>query len=213
MTKEPQAKMKAAPLKSSAHPPFFGGISDVNVTSEERTGSSQYAIQELIEEKHKQLPSNFRKLIVTGSIEGVGGWWKAVPGLVRLSNIIELKTILIIPSLTCNLFSVSQVTRTLTWMYHFMKVTHFLPFLLVHFRVGVLIVKWSLTLHDDRGQGEPSLIVHGEAEGVIGVYGHVSGGDNLGEGTDNVLHNDAIDVLPFLCHSQTMSHLARIFVR
>ena len=30
----------------------------------ERNGSSQYAIQKFIEEKHKQLPSNFRKLLL-----------------------------------------------------------------------------------------------------------------------------------------------------
>ncbi|XVE89907.1 hypothetical protein DITRI_Ditri20bG0033400 [Diplodiscus trichospermus] len=51
------------PKSVSSHPPFLEMISDAIVTLKERTGSSQYAITKFIEEKHKQLPSNFRKLL------------------------------------------------------------------------------------------------------------------------------------------------------
>ena len=39
-------------------------ITEAIVPLKERTGSSQYAITKFIEEKHKQLPSNFRKLLL-----------------------------------------------------------------------------------------------------------------------------------------------------
>ena len=39
-------------------------IKDAIVTLKERTGSSQYAIQKFIEEKHKSLPPTFRKLLL-----------------------------------------------------------------------------------------------------------------------------------------------------
>ncbi|GAB2274552.1 hypothetical protein Dimus_009319 [Dionaea muscipula] len=53
-------------------------------------------------------------------------------------------------------------------------------------------------LYEDRGQREPSSIVREAAEGVVGVHGRVSGDDNLGVGTDDVLYNDEVDVLPLL---------------
>ncbi|KAB1202726.1 Histone H1.2 [Morella rubra] len=49
---------------SPSHPPFLEMITDAVVTLKERTGSSQYAITKFIEEKQKQLPSNFRKLLL-----------------------------------------------------------------------------------------------------------------------------------------------------
>ncbi|XP_022720048.1 histone H1-like [Durio zibethinus] len=52
------------PKSVSSHPPFIDMISDAIVTLKERTGSSQYAITKFIEEKYKQLPSNFRKLLL-----------------------------------------------------------------------------------------------------------------------------------------------------
>ncbi|KAE8670953.1 Histone H1 [Hibiscus syriacus] len=61
----PVAKKKTAaakkPKSASSHPPFLDMISDAIVSLKERAGSSQYAIAKFIEEKHKQLPSNFRK--------------------------------------------------------------------------------------------------------------------------------------------------------
>lgn len=39
-------------------------ISDAILSLKERTGSSQYVIAKFIEEKHKQLPSNFRKILL-----------------------------------------------------------------------------------------------------------------------------------------------------
>ncbi|XVF31092.1 hypothetical protein REPUB_Repub16aG0115800 [Reevesia pubescens] len=62
------AKKKTAgakkPRSVSSHPPFLEMISDAIVTLKERTGSSQYAITKFIEEKHKRLPSNFRKVLL-----------------------------------------------------------------------------------------------------------------------------------------------------
>lgn len=39
-------------------------INDAIVSLKEKSGSSQYAIAKFIEEKHKQLPSNFKKLLL-----------------------------------------------------------------------------------------------------------------------------------------------------
>ncbi|KAL9301216.1 Histone H1.2 [Arabidopsis thaliana] len=57
----------AAPTKkktTSSHPTYEEMIKDAIVTLKERTGSSQYAIQKFIEEKHKSLPPTFRKLLL-----------------------------------------------------------------------------------------------------------------------------------------------------
>ncbi|KAL8136330.1 hypothetical protein V2J09_002331 [Rumex salicifolius] len=56
---------KATAKKPSTHPPFYEMVSDAIVTLKEKSGSSQYAIQKFVEEKHKQLPLNFRKLLLT----------------------------------------------------------------------------------------------------------------------------------------------------
>ncbi|PPD69446.1 hypothetical protein GOBAR_DD33678 [Gossypium barbadense] len=62
------AKKKTAGSKKSksapSHPPFLEMISDAIVSLKERTGSSQYAIAKFIEEKYKQLPANFRKVLL-----------------------------------------------------------------------------------------------------------------------------------------------------
>ncbi|KAK4798493.1 hypothetical protein SAY86_030819 [Trapa natans] len=59
-------KKAVAPRKKSpsTHPPFLMMIGDAIATLKERTGSSQYAIQKFTEEKQKQLPANFRKLLL-----------------------------------------------------------------------------------------------------------------------------------------------------
>jgi histone H1/5 len=62
-------------------------IKDAIVTLEERTGSSQFAIAKFIEEKHKQLPSNFKKLLLhnlkknvaAGKLVKVKGSFKLAP--------------------------------------------------------------------------------------------------------------------------------------
>ncbi|KAM7269884.1 hypothetical protein ACFE04_025381 [Oxalis oulophora] len=59
------AKKPAAKKPALAHPTFLDMITDAIVTMKERTGSSQYAINKFIEDKYsKQLPSNFKKLLL-----------------------------------------------------------------------------------------------------------------------------------------------------
>ncbi|KAK8712707.1 hypothetical protein V6N13_147937 [Hibiscus sabdariffa] len=64
----PTAKKKTVgskkPKSASSHPPFLDMISNAILSLKERTGSSQYAIAKFIEEKYKQLPPNFRKLLL-----------------------------------------------------------------------------------------------------------------------------------------------------
>lgn len=65
--KEPKAKKIAAvkkPKSSPSHPSFLLMITEAIISLKERTGSSQYAITKFIEEKHKQLPPTFRKLLL-----------------------------------------------------------------------------------------------------------------------------------------------------
>ncbi|MGI4421870.1 histone H1/H5 domain-containing protein, partial [Klebsiella pneumoniae] len=52
------------PRKPSAHPPYIEMITDAIVTLKEKNGSSQYAITKFLEEKHKDLPPNFKKLLL-----------------------------------------------------------------------------------------------------------------------------------------------------
>ncbi|XP_061367613.1 histone H1-like [Gastrolobium bilobum] len=61
---QPKAKKTAASKKPPSHPPFAEMITDAVASLKERTGSSQYAITKFIEEKHKDLPPSFRKLIL-----------------------------------------------------------------------------------------------------------------------------------------------------
>lgn len=66
-SKEPKAKKVSAPKKprnTPAHPTYFEMIDEAITTLKERNGSSQYAIQKFIEENHKHLPPNFRKLLL-----------------------------------------------------------------------------------------------------------------------------------------------------
>ncbi|KAE8010001.1 hypothetical protein FH972_006399 [Carpinus fangiana] len=52
------------PKSPPSHPPFLEMITDAIVILKEKTGSSQYAITKVIEGKHKELPSSFRKLLL-----------------------------------------------------------------------------------------------------------------------------------------------------
>ncbi|KAJ0789843.1 putative linker histone H1/H5, domain H15, winged helix-like DNA-binding domain superfamily [Helianthus annuus] len=56
---------KGKPRSPSLHPPYFEMIKEAIVTLKERTGSSQYAITKFIEEKQKNLPANFKKVLFT----------------------------------------------------------------------------------------------------------------------------------------------------
>ncbi|KAJ8549099.1 hypothetical protein K7X08_032806 [Anisodus acutangulus] len=58
------AKKTTAPKKPRSHPPYAEMISEAIIVLKERTGSSQVAIAKFIEEKQKDLPSNFRKLLL-----------------------------------------------------------------------------------------------------------------------------------------------------
>ncbi|GMY20784.1 histone H1-like [Fagus crenata] len=65
--KKSKSRKPAGPKKakaSPAHPPFLEMITEAIVSLKEKTGSSQYAITKFSEEKHKQLPTNFRKLLL-----------------------------------------------------------------------------------------------------------------------------------------------------
>ncbi|KAK8487847.1 hypothetical protein V6N11_047404 [Hibiscus sabdariffa] len=64
---ETKPKKAAAPKKPrgpSTHPPWEEMIRDAISSLKERMGSSQYAIAKFIEEKHKQLPGNFKKFLL-----------------------------------------------------------------------------------------------------------------------------------------------------
>ncbi|GJS73667.1 histone H1-like protein [Tanacetum coccineum] len=56
---------KSKPKNPALHPPYFEMIKEAIVSLKERTGSSQYAITKFIEEKQKNLPANFKKVLLT----------------------------------------------------------------------------------------------------------------------------------------------------
>ncbi|KAI7756319.1 hypothetical protein M8C21_001535 [Ambrosia artemisiifolia] len=60
-----KAPAKSKPRTPSLHPPYFEMIKEAIVTLKERTGSSQYAITKFIEENQKNLPANFKKVLLT----------------------------------------------------------------------------------------------------------------------------------------------------
>ncbi|PQP93262.1 histone H1-like [Prunus yedoensis var. nudiflora] len=60
---ETDVKAKRARSPPS-HPPFVEMITEAIVALKERTGSSQYAITKFVEEKNKNLPQTFRKLLL-----------------------------------------------------------------------------------------------------------------------------------------------------
>ncbi|KAI3684889.1 hypothetical protein L6452_34116 [Arctium lappa] len=63
--KSRKTSAKSKPKSPSLHPPYFEMIKDAIVTLKEKTGSSQHAITKFIEEKHKNLPVNFTKILLT----------------------------------------------------------------------------------------------------------------------------------------------------
>ncbi|ONI04873.1 hypothetical protein PRUPE_6G345300 [Prunus persica] len=71
-----------------SHPPFVEMITEAIVALKERTGSSQYAITKFVEEKNKNLPQTFRKLLLynlkklvaSGKLVKVKNSFKLPPG-------------------------------------------------------------------------------------------------------------------------------------
>ncbi|XP_050888785.1 histone H1.1, partial [Lathyrus oleraceus] len=57
-------KKTVAAKKSLSHPTFAEMITEAITNLKERTGSSQYAITKFIEEKYKDLPPTYRKLVL-----------------------------------------------------------------------------------------------------------------------------------------------------
>nr|CAJ27513.1 histone H1 subtype 7 [Pisum sativum]CCP19595.1 histone H1 subtype 7 [Pisum sativum subsp. sativum] len=57
-------KKTAAAKKPLSHPTFAEMITEAITSLKERTGSSQYAITKFIEEKYKDLPPTYRKLVL-----------------------------------------------------------------------------------------------------------------------------------------------------
>ncbi|KAM1406107.1 hypothetical protein ACFXTH_000808 [Malus domestica] len=65
--KEPKAKKAPAsrkPRSAPIHPPYEETVKEAIVMLKEMTGSSQYTITKYIEEKHNQLPPNFKNLLL-----------------------------------------------------------------------------------------------------------------------------------------------------
>ncbi|KVI00794.1 histone H1-like [Cynara cardunculus var. scolymus] len=58
------AKKAPSTKKSKSHPPYVEMIKEAIVALKERTGSSQYAIAKHIEDHQKDLPANFKKLLL-----------------------------------------------------------------------------------------------------------------------------------------------------
>ncbi|XP_058198151.1 histone H1 isoform X2 [Rhododendron vialii] len=61
---EPKAKKASKPRNPPLHPPYVEMVTDAIATLKDKSGSSQYAITKFIEEKQKQLPPNFKKLLL-----------------------------------------------------------------------------------------------------------------------------------------------------
>ncbi|GJS92471.1 histone H1-like protein [Tanacetum coccineum] len=56
---------KSKPKSPALHPSYFEMIKEAIVSLKERTGSSQYAITKFVEENQKNLPANFKKVLLT----------------------------------------------------------------------------------------------------------------------------------------------------
>ena len=82
---QPKTKKTASSKKLPSHPTFAEMITDAISSLKERTGSSQYAITKFIEEKHKNLPPTFRKLLLHNLKKSV-----AAGKLVKVKNSFKL---------------------------------------------------------------------------------------------------------------------------
>ncbi|KAI5398313.1 hypothetical protein KIW84_063916 [Lathyrus oleraceus] len=61
---ETEPKKDSKPRNLVSHPTYKETIKDAIVSLKEKNGSSQYAIVKFIKEKQKQLPGNFKKLLL-----------------------------------------------------------------------------------------------------------------------------------------------------
>ncbi|CAL5206939.1 unnamed protein product [Lathyrus oleraceus] len=81
-----KTKKASKPRSPSSHPSYSEMIKDAIVSLKEKNGSSQYAIAKFIEEKQKQLPANFKKLLLQNLKKNVAsGKLAKVKGSFKLS--------------------------------------------------------------------------------------------------------------------------------
>ncbi|GJT03162.1 putative RNA-directed DNA polymerase, eukaryota, reverse transcriptase zinc-binding domain protein [Tanacetum coccineum] len=78
---------KSKPKSPALHPPYFEMIKEAIVSLKERTGSSQYAITKFVEENQKNLPANFKKVLLTQLKKLVAGGEKKEKLLVSLRTV------------------------------------------------------------------------------------------------------------------------------
>lgn len=86
-TKEAKPR-KCDVAKKATHLSYEEMVKDAIVTLKEKSGSSQYAIAKFLEKKHKQLPSNFKKLLLFHLKKLV-----AAGKLVRVKNSFKLPSV------------------------------------------------------------------------------------------------------------------------
>ncbi|KAI3759156.1 hypothetical protein L6452_06737 [Arctium lappa] len=63
-SKSKKTTTKRKPRTPSLHPPYFQMIKEAILALKEKSGSSQYAIAKFVEEKQKNLPANFKKVLL-----------------------------------------------------------------------------------------------------------------------------------------------------
>ncbi|KAJ9567355.1 hypothetical protein OSB04_003321 [Centaurea solstitialis] len=63
-SKSKKTTTKRKPRTPSLHPPYFEMIKEAILALKEKSGSSQYAIAKFVEEKNKNLPANFKKVLL-----------------------------------------------------------------------------------------------------------------------------------------------------
>ncbi|KAI5437648.1 hypothetical protein KIW84_023677 [Lathyrus oleraceus] len=84
--KETEPKKDSKTRNLASHPTYEEMIKDAIVSLKEKNGSSQYAIVKFIKEKQKQLPGNFKKLLLQNLKKIVGsGKLAKVKGSFKLS--------------------------------------------------------------------------------------------------------------------------------
>lgn len=84
--KETEPKKDSKPRNLVSHPTYEEMIKDAIVSLKEKNGSSQYAIVKFIKEKQKQLPGNFKKLLLQNLKKNVAsGKLAKVKGSFKLS--------------------------------------------------------------------------------------------------------------------------------
>ncbi|XP_071701153.1 histone H1-like [Rutidosis leptorrhynchoides] len=90
-TKTTVPKKAPATKKPKSHPPYAEMVKEAIVSLKERTGSSQYAIAKHIEDHQKDLPANYKKmllvqlkkLVAAGKLVKVKNSFKVASGVVE----------------------------------------------------------------------------------------------------------------------------------